>query len=88
MFSLKILDIYFVQNNFFIFPAFQVSALILENTFTSIMDMAGVMFPFLKWFIGGSALKSSKILNHLVRSPWSTIDIIGQVSFSFWINFA
>ncbi|KAL4326425.1 hypothetical protein GQ457_11G017260 [Hibiscus cannabinus] len=41
----------------------KVASLILENTFTSILDMAGV----------------PKILNGLVRSPWSTIDIIGQV---------
>lgn len=58
----------------------QVSALILENTFTSILDMAGIMLPFLKWFIGGSASKGPKVLNCLVRSPWSTIDAIGEVS--------
>ncbi|XP_072971346.1 alpha/beta hydrolase domain-containing protein WAV2 isoform X1 [Typha angustifolia] len=57
----------------------KVSALILENTFTSILDMAGIMLPFLKWFIGGSASSGPKVLNFLVRSPWSTIDIIGQV---------
>ncbi|XP_020089424.1 protein bem46 [Ananas comosus] len=57
----------------------KVSALILENTFTSILDMAGIMLPFLKWFIGGSASKGPKVLNCLVRSPWSTIDAIGEV---------
>lgn len=57
----------------------KVSALILENTFTSILDMAGVLLPFLKWFIGGPGSKGPKILNFVVRSPWSTIDIIGQV---------
>ncbi|KAB2049981.1 hypothetical protein ES319_A13G213600v1 [Gossypium barbadense] len=57
----------------------KVAALILENTFTSILDMAGVLLPFLKWFIGGPGTKGPKILNFLVRSPWSTIDIIGQV---------
>ncbi|XP_008791885.2 alpha/beta hydrolase domain-containing protein WAV2-like isoform X1 [Phoenix dactylifera] len=57
----------------------KVSAIILENTFTSILDMAGVMLPFLRWFIGGSASKGLKVLNFLVRSPWSTIDIIGQI---------
>jgi len=57
----------------------KVAALILENTFTSIMDMAGVLLPFLKWFIGGSGSKSPKVLNFVVRSPWSTIDIIGQI---------
>ena len=57
----------------------QVAALILENTFTSILDMAGVLLPFLKWFIGDPGTKGPKILNFLVRSPWSTIDVIGQV---------
>ncbi|KAL0909722.1 hypothetical protein M5K25_020615 [Dendrobium thyrsiflorum] len=57
----------------------KVSALILENTFTSILDMAGVLLPILKWFIGGGGSKGPKVLNFLVRSPWSTIDIIGQV---------
>ncbi|OMO67224.1 hypothetical protein CCACVL1_20691 [Corchorus capsularis] len=57
----------------------KVAALILENTFTSILDMAGVLLPFLKWFIGGPGTKGPKILNFLVRSPWSTIDIIGEV---------
>ncbi|KAK1377794.1 Vacuolar protein sorting-associated protein 2-like protein 1-like [Heracleum sosnowskyi] len=57
----------------------KVAALILENTFTSILDMAGILFPFLRYFIGGSSSKGPKILNHFVRSPWTTIDIIGQV---------
>ncbi|KAM7513019.1 hypothetical protein LguiB_011894 [Lonicera macranthoides] len=57
----------------------KVAALILENTFTSILDMAGVLLPFLKWFIGGAGSKGPKVLNCLVRSPWSTIDVIGQV---------
>lgn len=57
----------------------KVSALILENTFTSILDMAGVLLPFLKYFIGGPGTKGPKILNFLVRSPWSTVDIVGQV---------
>lgn len=57
----------------------KVSAIILENTFTSILDMAGVLLPFLKWFIGGSASKGLKVLNIFVRSPWSTIDIVGQI---------
>lgn len=56
----------------------QVAAIILENTFTSILDMAGVLLPFLKWFIGKNS-KGPKILNFLVRSPWSTIDVVGQV---------
>ncbi|CAA7059023.1 unnamed protein product [Microthlaspi erraticum] len=57
----------------------KVSGLILENTFTSILDMAGVLLPFLKWFIGGSGTKSLKLLNFVVRSPWKTIDAIGEV---------
>ncbi|KAK2975955.1 hypothetical protein RJ640_012986, partial [Escallonia rubra] len=57
----------------------KVAALILENTFTSILDMAGVLLPFLKWFIGRTASKGPRVLNFLVRSPWSTIEVIGQV---------
>ncbi|XP_021641148.2 alpha/beta hydrolase domain-containing protein WAV2 isoform X2 [Hevea brasiliensis] len=57
----------------------KVAGLILENTFTSILDMAGVLLPFLKWFIGSSCSKGPKILNFLIRSPWSTIDVISQV---------
>ncbi|KAL7167835.1 hypothetical protein ACSBR2_038309 [Camellia fascicularis] len=57
----------------------KVAALILENTFTSILDMAGVLLPFLKWFIGSSSSNGPKVLNSLVRSPWSTIDVIGQI---------
>ncbi|CAA0836820.1 alpha/beta-Hydrolases superfamily protein [Striga hermonthica] len=55
----------------------KVAALILENTFTSILDMAGVMLPFLKLFIGKT--KGPKILNFLVRSSWNTIDVIGEI---------
>ncbi|OEL31082.1 Protein ABHD13 [Dichanthelium oligosanthes] len=57
----------------------KVAALILENTFTSILDMAGIMLPFLRWFIGGSTSKGLKLLNCVVRSPWSTLDIVGEV---------
>lgn len=57
----------------------KVSALILENTFTSVLDMAGVLLPFLKWFIGGTDSKGLRILNCLVRSPWNTIDLIDQI---------
>ena len=68
----------------------QVAALILENTFTSILDMAGIMLPFLRWFIGGSSSKGPKLLNCVVRSPWNTLDIVGEVSFwwfelTFWV---
>lgn len=61
------------------FSNLQVAGLILENTFTSILDMAGVLLPFLKWFIGSSSSNGPKVLNSLVRSPWSTIDVIGQI---------
>nr|GLL20698.1 protein bem46 isoform X2 [Ipomoea trifida] len=57
----------------------KVAALILENTFTSILDMAGVLLPFLKWFIGGSGSKGPKLLNFVVRSPWNTIDVVGEI---------
>ncbi|WVZ66653.1 hypothetical protein U9M48_015843 [Paspalum notatum var. saurae] len=57
----------------------KVAALILENTFTSILDMAGIMLPFLRWFIGGSSSKGPKLLNCVVRSPWNTLDIVGEV---------
>ncbi|KAL8498060.1 hypothetical protein ACS0TY_021408 [Phlomoides rotata] len=57
----------------------KVAALILENTFTSILDMAGVLLPFLKWFIGKSGSKGPRVLNFLVRSPWSTIDVVGEI---------
>ncbi|CAA2995235.1 bem46 isoform X2 [Olea europaea subsp. europaea] len=56
----------------------KVAAIILENTFTSILDMAGVLLPFLKWFIGKSSSKG-RLLNFLVRSPWNTIDVIGEI---------
>eukprot|EP00250_Pteridium_aquilinum_P029925 c40343_g1_i1 orf=493-1443(-) len=58
----------------------KVAALILENTFTSILDMAGIMLPILKWFIGGTGSKGLKVMNFLVWSPWNTIDIIQKVS--------
>ncbi|ONK66152.1 uncharacterized protein A4U43_C06F4670 [Asparagus officinalis] len=57
----------------------KVSAVILENTFTSILDMAGILLPFLKWFIGGTTSKGPRVLNFLVRSPWNTIKTIGQI---------
>ncbi|CAN4084667.1 unnamed protein product [Withania somnifera] len=57
----------------------KVAGLILENTFTSILDMAGVLFPFLKWVIGGSGSKGFKLLNFVVRSPWDTVCIVGEI---------
>ncbi|KAG5243494.1 protein bem [Salix suchowensis] len=41
------------------------------------------LLPFLKWFIGGTGTKAPKLLNFLVRSPWSTIDIVGQLNWLF-----
>ncbi|KAL6519202.1 Alpha/beta hydrolase domain-containing protein wav2 [Orobanche gracilis] len=57
----------------------KVAAVILENTFTSILDMAGVLLPFLKLFIGKSGSKGPRVLNFVVRSPWNTIDVIGEI---------
>ncbi|CAA2989587.1 bem46 isoform X2 [Olea europaea subsp. europaea] len=57
----------------------KVAAIILENTFTSILDMAGVLLPFLKLFIRKSGTKGPGALNFLVRSPWNTIDVIGEI---------
>lgn len=50
--------------------------------------MAGVLLPFLKWFIGGSCSKGPKLLNFLVRSPWSTIDVVGEVRDTGILSFA
>lgn len=63
-----------------VFLLLQISALILENTFTSVLDMAGVMLPLLKYVIGGTGSPGLRMLNFLVRSPWSTIDIVSKVS--------
>ncbi|KAK4391844.1 Alpha/beta hydrolase domain-containing protein WAV2 [Sesamum angolense] len=68
----------FPHRSLAVFLVMQVAALILENTFTSILDMAGVAFPFLKWFIGSSS-KGLRVLNFVVRSPWSTIDVIDEI---------
>ncbi|GER36047.1 alpha/beta-Hydrolases superfamily protein [Striga asiatica] len=64
----------------------KVAALILENTFTSILDMAGVLLPFLKLFIGKSTSKGPRVLNFLVRSPWNTIDVVGEKQYAFLFN--
>ncbi|PWA48501.1 hypothetical protein CTI12_AA420760 [Artemisia annua] len=50
-----------------------------QNPYEPFHDMAGVLLPFLKYFIGGSLCKGPKILNFIVRSPWNTLDIVGQV---------
>ncbi len=56
----------------------QVAGLILENTFTSILDMAGVMLPVLRYIVGGKG----GLLNWFVKSPWKTIELIKHVSSS------
>lgn len=53
----------------------QVAGLILENTFTSVLDMAGVMLPGLRFVVGGKG----RLLNWFVKSPWKTIELIKQV---------
>ena len=58
----------------------KVAVLILENRFTSVLDMEGVLMPVLKWVIGGTGSKGVRIFNFLVRSPWNTIDIISNIS--------
>jgi pimeloyl-ACP methyl ester carboxylesterase len=59
----------------------KVSGLILENTFTSVLDMAGVMLPPLRFFVGGPGNgKGPKLLNWLVKSPWRTIDLVTDIS--------
>lgn len=45
--------------------------------------MAGVLLPFLKWFIGKCNVKGPRVLNFLVRSPWNTIDVVGEVRLQF-----
>jgi fermentation-respiration switch protein FrsA (DUF1100 family) len=57
----------------------KVSALVLENTFTSILDMAGVMMPILKYVISGTGSGGLQLLNFLVRSPWNTIELLRNV---------
>ena len=54
----------------------QVAGLVVENTFTSTLDMAGVMLPALKHFLGSDRFRP---LNVAMRSPWRTIDFIGKV---------
>ncbi|EFJ08629.1 hypothetical protein SELMODRAFT_185236 [Selaginella moellendorffii] len=57
----------------------KVSALILENTFTSVLDMAGILLPALKWVIGGTEAKGIKLMNCLVRSPWNTYELVSKI---------
>jgi hypothetical protein len=67
----------------------QVSGLILENTFTSVLDMAGVMLPPLRFFVGGPGSgKGPKLLNWLVKSPWRTIDLVTDVCTFFPLVFS
>ena len=54
----------------------QVRALVLENTFTSVLDMAAIVMPFLSLLVSG---RSFRPFNPLVRSQWRTADIIAKV---------
>ncbi|GJP39323.1 hypothetical protein CLOM_g23706 [Closterium sp. NIES-68] len=54
----------------------KVAALVVENTFTSVLDMAGVVLPVLSNLL---STKGVRPLNGLVRSQWRTIDVIGKV---------
>ena len=49
-------------------------AVVLENTFTSIPDMAGCLLPFLARLVGPGAP-----LNFLVRDTWRTASRIGKI---------
>ncbi len=49
-------------------------AMIVENTFTSIEDMAGVAFPPLRGLVG-----EGKRFNWLVRDKWRSIDRVGKL---------
>jgi hypothetical protein len=53
----------------------KVAGLILENTFTSVLDMAGVMLPGLRYIVGGKG----GLLNWFVKSPWKTIELIKHI---------
>jgi fermentation-respiration switch protein FrsA (DUF1100 family) len=53
-----------------------IRALILENSFTSVLDMASRVFSPLALLIGSSGFKP---LNRVVRNPWRTIDIISSL---------
>ncbi|CAI5531288.1 unnamed protein product [Closterium sp. Naga37s-1] len=54
----------------------KVAALVVENTFTSVLDMAGVVLPVLSHLL---STKGVRPLNGLVRSQWRTIDVIGKI---------
>jgi len=49
----------------------RITALVLENTFTSIKDMVGTVFPLLNWGF---------IKEYLVRMHWRSIDQVPQVT--------
>mmetsp|Transcript_30107 Transcript_30107/g.97985 ORF Transcript_30107/g.97985 Transcript_30107/m.97985 type:complete len:306 (-) Transcript_30107:71-988(-) len=51
-----------------------IKAVILENTFTSMADMAGCVFPPFKALLG-----HDKPLRFLVRERWATRELIGDV---------
>lgn len=53
--------------------------MVIENTFTSILDMAGIVLPVLRHAISSQGVRP---LNVVVRSQWRTIDIIDKVQYS------
>lgn len=55
----------------------KVAGLVIENTFTSILDMAGVVLPFMRHAVSSTGYRP---LNAVVRSQWRTIDFIGQIN--------
>ena len=50
-------------------------AVVLENTFTSIPDMAGCLMPLLATLVGTGAP-----LNFLVKDKWQTARVIGRIA--------
>ena len=50
-------------------------ALIVENTFTCIPDMAAEKFPFLK----AVGMRRGGLLSGLVRHPWDNLGKIGKI---------
>lgn len=49
----------------------KIAAVVVENTFTSVLDMIDVVMPFLKW------------AKFLVRNPWKSIDIVKDIKIPF-----
>jgi len=58
--------------------SFQIKALIIENTFTSIANMAAKMFPLLSSFL--KLMGPGKPLSFLLRNKWDNIGKIENIS--------